>query len=231
MMKTMDSQNSTDNELGAHYGGNDDNGNSEISFKVGLMAKNGYGLVDESVPFADMEQTWDMVWNHLTAISTSSSSETGLYTTDDTVPLELDPLQLNNSLLLSDDETPSESSDRGIQIRGTSAVGGCATPPIGEKSSSRRRFRRKKVDPAGTTGTTKLDGATPTKKKRLRRFRRRPKEHIAQFRSDVVGIMFLEICHANDLPPERNGKAAHTHNNDVLIRSFSLIYHSDTNQL
>ncbi|KAI8081723.1 phosphatidylserine decarboxylase-domain-containing protein [Halteromyces radiatus] len=49
-----------------------------------------------------------------------------------------------------------------------------------------------------------MDG-TNTKKKRLRRFRRRrPKEHIAEFRSDVVGIMFLEICHANDLPPERN---------------------------
>lgn len=210
-MKTVDSQNSTDNELGAHYGGggagNDENGNSEISFKVGLLAKNGYGLVDESIPFADMEQTWDMVWAYLTTISTSSSSETGLYTADGTV--ELDQLQLNNSLLLSDDETPSESSDRGIQIRGSGTVGGCATPPTGEKSSSRRRFRRKKVDPAGTTGTTKLDGAAttiPTKKKRLRRFRRRPKEHIAQFRSDVVGIMFLEICHANDLPPERNGK-------------------------
>ncbi|KAI8370475.1 phosphatidylserine decarboxylase-domain-containing protein [Radiomyces spectabilis] len=39
---------------------------------------------------------------------------------------------------------------------------------------------------------------------RKRRFRRRRRGHIAQFHSDVVGVTFLEISHANDLPPERN---------------------------
>ncbi|KAI8342591.1 phosphatidylserine decarboxylase-domain-containing protein [Chlamydoabsidia padenii] len=186
----LESQNSTSNEMGINCG--DDNGISEISFKVGLMAKNGYGMVDESVSFGDMEQTWDMIWNHLTAISTSSSSETGLYT-DDVLPI--DQLQLNHSLLLSDDETPSESSDRGIQCRPGAA--------LAIDKSSKRRFRRKKVDSPTYTTKSTPDGGT-NKKKRLRRFRRRPKEHIAQFRSDVVGIMFLEICHANDLPPEKN---------------------------
>ncbi|CAO3592738.1 unnamed protein product [Absidia cylindrospora] len=210
----LDSQNSTDNELG--LGGGDENGGdggvggngttSEICYKIGLMVKSGNGSIDESVSFSIMEQAWDMIWNHLTVISTSSSSETGLYA-DDTLPLEMAQLQLNHTLLLSDDETPSESSDRGIQIRGSGVTSSGqstgVTSPTGEKqSTSRRRFRRKKVDPS--SGATKPGADGARKKKRLRRFRRRPKEHIAQFKSDVVGIMFLEICHANDLPPEKN---------------------------
>ncbi|KAI8333672.1 phosphatidylserine decarboxylase-domain-containing protein [Chlamydoabsidia padenii] len=204
------SQNSTDTELGGEGGYESGSGSAsgptgEISFKVGLMAKNAHGSIDESVSFGDMEQTWDMVWNHLTAISASSSSETGLYT-DNSLALEMNQLQLNPASLMSDDESQSESSDRGIQIRSRlgGPSGGAISSPTGEKQSySKRRFRRKKVDPVTDT-PIKPDGVD-TQKRRLRRFRRRrPTEHIAQFRSDVVGIMFMEICHANDLPPEKN---------------------------
>lgn len=179
--------------------------------------------MDDSISLSAIEQTWDMLWHQLTAVSASSSSETGIAGAGaGALPLEeMEQLQLNPaSLLLSDDESHSESSDRG------------GTPRIGDNEQPKRRFMRKKATTVAET-TTKPDGGP--KKQRLRRFRRRqrrqrrPAEHIAQFRSDVVGIMFMEICHANDLPPEKNGKSLFLPFS-FCVDSCYLIY-SNTNKL
>ncbi|KAI8149457.1 phosphatidylserine decarboxylase-domain-containing protein [Fennellomyces sp. T-0311] len=60
-------------------------------------------------------------------------------------------------------------------------------------SRFRQRRRRTKSD----------NSVAKQKKKGQKRFKRR-KDYIAKFYSDVVGVAFLEISHANDLPPERN---------------------------
>ncbi|KAF7721781.1 hypothetical protein EC973_004133 [Apophysomyces ossiformis] len=76
-------------------------------------------------------------------------------------------------------------------------------------NDSRRAVNRKigLAEPTSSSVTTASSGtATPPKTKRRyrKRFRRRGKDQIAQFLPDIVGVTFLEIAHANDLPPEKN---------------------------
>ncbi|ORX42923.1 hypothetical protein DM01DRAFT_1340909 [Hesseltinella vesiculosa] len=146
----------------------------------------------------DVEKTWSLVWQRLTSLPLSSSSDN-----NHGESLDLDALQLT--------EDDSESSDRAVRpppdpvlSPGDDATSGTPTPP------PRRRFRRKQKTSASLSSAspatiTSAASPTPSTKKRHRlRLRRRQKELIAEFKSDVVGIMFLEICHANDLPPEKN---------------------------
>ncbi|OAD73186.1 hypothetical protein PHYBLDRAFT_21209 [Phycomyces blakesleeanus NRRL 1555(-)] len=62
-----------------------------------------------------------------------------------------------------------------------------------------RRFRRRRASTSGLPDTKGVQSVSQP-----RRFRRRRKDHIAKFHPDVVGVTFLEISHANNLPPERN---------------------------
>ncbi|KAG0184647.1 hypothetical protein DFQ28_010774 [Apophysomyces sp. BC1034] len=71
------------------------------------------------------------------------------------------------------------------------------------KRHSRQRFRRRKRQSRSLKEPPVKEGTT-NRTMRPRRFRKRRKEHIAKFHPDVVGVAFLEISHANDLPPERN---------------------------
>lgn len=51
--------------------------------------------------------------------------------------------------------------------------------------------------------------STPSRKSRLRARKRKQKTRMGlegKFHKDVVGVLFLEIVHAKDLPPERNCK-------------------------
>lgn len=66
-----------------------------------------------------------------------------------------------------------------------------------DQQRPRRRFHRLRKKKEG--------GKTEQQKRRMRRrFKRRSRCYIARFRSDIVGIAFLEILQANDLPPEKN---------------------------
>ncbi len=62
-----------------------------------------------------------------------------------------------------------------------------------------------------TEEPSNLDGAEKkTKTLRLKRLRRKTKARAYEFSggTDVVGIVFVEICKITDLPPERNSKVS-----------------------
>ncbi|KAI9489700.1 phosphatidylserine decarboxylase-domain-containing protein [Zychaea mexicana] len=66
---------------------------------------------------------------------------------------------------------------------------------------SRPRFRNRQR----TKSDNSLVSSKQQKKSgRVKRNFKRRKDYIAKFYSDVVGVAFFEISHANDLPPERN---------------------------
>ncbi|KAG0186490.1 hypothetical protein DFQ28_007720 [Apophysomyces sp. BC1034] len=70
-----------------------------------------------------------------------------------------------------------------------------------------RQPRSRKIEPTSSSVTTTSSGtATPpeTKRRLRKKLKGRKKEHVAQFLPDIVGVTFLEIAHANDLPPEKN---------------------------
>lgn len=97
----------------------------------------------------------------------------------------------------------------GRSLTSTDLVDESSSPSTSDAPSARvrrRRFRTRKSAKAATSADP--NGARKTKKfgRMRKRFRRQRKDHIAQFHSDVLGITFLEISHANDLPPERNSK-------------------------
>lgn len=76
-----------------------------------------------------------------------------------------------------------------------------------KQRSRRRRFRRRQSNSASPKAAA--DGTTRRRRRIVpRRLRRRTSRsaQVARFYSDVVGVMFLEVSHANDLPPERNSK-------------------------
>ncbi|CAO3617775.1 unnamed protein product [Cunninghamella blakesleeana] len=180
--------------------------NSEIGYKIGLLAKNNEGKIDDKISLENMEQSWTLLWGLLTSISASSSSETRLDSDDIQTGLDDEDIQQIQELNLSDDESPSESSDRGgIQIRRPSSALNTKTSLNVKQqkespSTKKKRFKKKSSVTKSGTETVKMK----KKKRRLRRFRKRPVELVAEFKSDVVGVMFLEIVNAKDLPPERN---------------------------
>lgn len=60
------------------------------------------------------------------------------------------------------------------------------------------------------------------KKSRLKRLRRKTKARAYEFsgESDVVGIVFVEICKITDLPPERNSKILTPSGNDSRLNQL-----------
>ncbi|KAI7854427.1 phosphatidylserine decarboxylase-domain-containing protein [Circinella umbellata] len=73
---------------------------------------------------------------------------------------------------------------------------------ISTQQTSSRRQRIK----SGNSSTSQSSNNKRNKKSsgRVKKKFKRRKDYIAKFYSDVVGVVFLEISHANDLPPERN---------------------------
>ncbi|KAI8071282.1 phosphatidylserine decarboxylase-domain-containing protein [Gongronella butleri] len=127
-------------------------------------------------------------------------------------------LLLASHPLASEEQPPvSAAAAAATSFAATSAAIAAAPGPVppapapAAAPSRGRRFRRKSKAPLASSATQSMSSSptaspSPLKKKRrrLRLRRRRQKELIAEFKSDVVGIMFLEICHAKDLPPEKN---------------------------
>jgi hypothetical protein len=76
-------------------------------------------------------------------------------------------------------------------------------------------------------GTPTIGGSpvisTERKKKRLRRRRRRGRSRrgsvVKFYAPDVMGVMFVEVSNAKDLPPERNGRLI------FFLWTFSLHLH------
>ncbi|KAI9019196.1 phosphatidylserine decarboxylase-domain-containing protein [Phycomyces nitens] len=92
----------------------------------------------------------------------------------------------------------SPNKDKNGSIKSTSSLPPSLQTPASRKLITRgRRFRRRRASTSGLPDP-KQGVSQP------RRFRRRRKDHIAKFHPDVVGVTFLEISHANNLPPERN---------------------------
>jgi hypothetical protein len=63
--------------------------------------------------------------------------------------------------------------------------------------------------PSDISFTSQKQQQTTTRRKNRNLTTRRKKKHggfEGKFHQDVVGVTFLEICHARDLPPERNCK-------------------------
>ena len=76
------------------------------------------------------------------------------------------------------------------------------------QQQSQRGFSRTQRIKSGNSSASQSSTNKRNKKSagRVKKKFKRRKDYIAKFYSDVVGVMFLEISHANDLPPERNSK-------------------------
>lgn len=113
-------------------------------------------------------------------------------------------LQYGSNITETADESSSSLPSDVDNLRITPS-GSC--PEQIQKDSDRprrRRFRRRRKS---KSASPKLGGRRKRRivPRKLRRKRSRSAQ-VARFYSDVVGVMFLEVSHANDLPPERNSK-------------------------
>ncbi|KAI8379112.1 phosphatidylserine decarboxylase-domain-containing protein [Radiomyces spectabilis] len=170
----------------------------KIQIKMGLVLP-GQEMSEEL--FTEIRQAWDM----LVSIRPPSP---GIDESDAVLSGGSDSEAVQSTPQSTPQLTPSEEvSLQDLSLENRKARGGrFRRRKMGRQPLQSQESMSSILSSSSVGETSASDHPKKSRVKRLRRrgFRGRKREHIAEFRSDVVGITFLEIVHAEDLPPERN---------------------------
>lgn len=158
---------------------------AEINVKTGLVL-DGLENDDSQVKNQRIRHIWKMLtWHHYSHQQKTNSASTTPAETEaaSSLPLEMESYMPKNSSSSSGANTPTDYFSR------------------------KRHFRQRSTDviQSSTASSSQTTAATSDSASRKRLIRRKKKFGIeGKFHQDVMGVTFLEVCHARDLPPERN---------------------------